>query len=76
MSPGKLREAILDVDSSIFKDPERGTLYRIPRQLTPLAQKLYRSLGIRRDTKPRELLNMSAHYKLARFTDKVLRTEG
>jgi transposase len=76
MSPGKLREAILDVDSSIFKDPERGTLYRIPRQLTPLAQKLYRSLGIRRDTKPRELLNMSAYYKLARFTDKVLRTEG
>jgi hypothetical protein len=29
-----------------------------------------------RDTKPRELLNMSAYYKLARFTDKVLRTEG
>jgi transposase len=72
MSPGMLREAMFDVDSSIFKDPENGRYYRIPRVLTPLAQKLYRCLGIKRDTKPRELLNISAYYRREQLLEKSL----
>jgi hypothetical protein len=76
MSPRMLQEAMLDADSSIFKDSENGKLYRIPRILTPLAQKLYRSLGIKRDTKPRELLNISSYYKRERLLQKSTETNG
>jgi hypothetical protein len=72
MSPRMLQEAMLDVDSSIFKDAENGKLYRIPRLLTPLSRKLYGSLGIKRDTKPRELLNISSYCKRERLLQKSI----
>jgi hypothetical protein len=62
------------VDSSIFKDSKNGKLYRIPRVLTSLSRKLYGSLGIKRDTKPRELLNMSSYYKRERLPENSSET--
>jgi hypothetical protein len=71
MSPRRLREAMLDVESSIFRDPGKGTLYRIPKALSLDSNKLYSSLGIKRDTKPRELLNLSLYYQRAREKEKI-----
>lgn len=72
LSLRKLREAILSVDSAILRDSETGKIYRLPRKLTPLAQKLYRCLGLRRDTKPRELLKVSAYYRRRVLLEKGL----
>jgi len=73
ISPNELREAMLDVESSIFRNPGTGIMYRIPKHLTPLAQKLYRCLGLKRDTKPRELLNVSKYYQRRATQEQVLR---
>lgn len=63
MSAKKLMKAILDVDSSIFRDFSSGKAYRLPRRLAPLSKKLYQALGIKHDTRPRELLGISQYYE-------------
>jgi transposase len=70
-SPNELREAMLDVESSILRNPGTGIMYRIPKRLTPLARKLYRCLGLKRDTKPRELLNVSKYYQRRMARERV-----
>jgi hypothetical protein len=72
-SPNELREAMLDVESSILRNPGTGIMYRVPKRLTLLAQKLYRCLGLKRDTKPRELLNVSKYYQRRMTQEQVLR---
>ena len=63
LSAKQLMRAILDVDSTIFRDLRTGKAYRLPRRLSPLSKKVYQALGIRRDTRPRELLNLSKYYE-------------
>jgi hypothetical protein len=48
IKPQTGRKSVQIVESSI--------MYRIPKRLAPLAQKLYRCLGLKRDTKPREFV--------------------
>ncbi len=72
LSLRRLREAILSVDSVILEDMETRKLYRLPRKLTPLAQKLYKCLGLKRDTKPRELLKASAYYRRRALLEEAL----
>jgi hypothetical protein len=48
-------------------------MYRVPKRLTLLAQKLYRCLGLKRDTKPRELLNLSKYNQRRMTQEQVLR---
>lgn len=67
VSAKQLMKAILDVDSSIFRDFSSGKAYRLPRRLTPLSKKLYQTLGIKHDTRPRELLNISQYYERAKL---------
>lgn len=69
MSPQKLREAILDVESTIFRDSRNGKAYRLPKRLTSLSKKLYKALGIPHDTKPRELLDISVYYERRRLKE-------
>lgn len=71
LSLRRLREAILSVDSAILEDQKTGKLYRLPRKLTPLAQKLYKCLGLKRDSKPRELLKASAYYRRRALLEEV-----
>ena len=73
LSLRRLREAMLSVDSAILRDSETGKIYRLPRKLTPLAEKLYRCLGLKRDTKPRELLKASAYYRRRALLEEGLK---
>ncbi len=75
LSARKLMHAILDVDSTIFRDSISGKAYRLPRRLSPLSKKVYQALGIRRDTRPRELLNISKYYERARLFRQEQDTE-
>ena len=56
MSPETLRASMLDVRSALLRDKETGKLYRFPKRLSAGANKLYKSLGLKRDTKPREII--------------------
>lgn len=76
LSLRRLREAMLSVDSAILRDGETGKIYRLPRKLTPLAEKLYRCLGLKRDTKPRELLKASAYYRRRAILEEGLKETG
>lgn len=76
LSLRRLREAMLSVDSAILRDSETGKIYRLPRRLTPLAEKLYRCLGLKRDTKPRELLKASAYYRRRSLLEEKLKETG
>ena len=61
MSPETIRASILDVRSALLRDKATGKLYRFPKRLSSGANKLYKSLGLRRDTKPREIISLSAY---------------
>jgi hypothetical protein len=61
MSPEAIRAAILDVRSALLRDKATGKLYRFPKRLCTGANKLYKSLGLKRDTKPREITSQSAY---------------
>jgi len=45
----------------VLRDKETGKLYRFPKRLSAGASKLYKSLGLRRDTKPREIISLPAY---------------
>ena len=61
MSPEAIRASILDVRSALLRDKDTGKLYRFPKRLSAGANKLYKSLGLKRDTKPREITSQSAY---------------
>jgi transposase len=61
MSPETIRASILDVRSALLRDKDTGKLYRFPKRLSAGAKKLYKSLGLKRDTKPREITSLSAY---------------
>ena len=75
MSAKTLMKAILDVDSNIFRDLTNGKAYRLPKHLPPLSKKLYQALGIKHDTRPRELLNISQYYERAKLLKRQAQTE-
>ena len=66
MSPEAIRASILDVRSALLRDKETGKLYRYPKSLSAGANKLYKSLGMKRDTKPREILSLTSYRRRAR----------
>lgn len=76
LSLRRLREAMLSVDSAILRDGKTGRIYRLPRKMTPPAEKLYRCLGLKRDTKPRELLKASAYYRRRALLEEGLMETG
>ena len=61
MSPEAIRASILDVRSALLRDKDTGKLYRFPKRLSAGANKLYKSLGLKHDTKPREITSQSAY---------------
>ena len=61
MRPEAIRASMLDVRSALLRDKETGKLYRFPKRLSAGANKLYKSLGLKRDTKPREITSLSAY---------------
>jgi len=61
MSPETLRASMLDVRSALLRDKETGKLYRFPKRLSAGANKLYKSLGLKWDTKPREITSIVAY---------------
>ncbi len=61
MSPGEIREALLDIRSTLIRDTSTKKLYRFPRQLSSHAKKLLKSLGIPYATTPREILSLSRY---------------
>jgi transposase len=61
MSPEAIRASILDVRSALLRDKNTGKLYRFPKRLSAGANKLYKSLGLKHDTKPREITSQSAY---------------
>ncbi len=61
MSPGEIREALLDIRSTLIRDTSTKKLYRFPRQLPSHAKKLLKSLGIPYATTPREILSLSRY---------------
>jgi transposase len=61
MSPEAIRASILDVRSTLLRDKKTGKLYRFPKRLNSGASKLYKSLGLKRDTTPREITSLPAY---------------
>ncbi len=61
MSPGEIREALLDIRSTLIRDTSTKKLYRFPRKLSSHAKKLLKSLGIPYSTTPREILSLSRY---------------
>jgi hypothetical protein len=70
MSPGAIRAAILDVRSTLLRDKNTGKLYRFPKRLNSGANKLYKSLGLKRDTKPREITSILAYRRRIQRVDQ------
>ena len=62
MSPGEIREALLDIRSTLIRDTSTKKLYRFPRKLSSHAKKLLKSLRIPYSTTPREILSLSRYY--------------
>jgi len=61
MSPGEIREALLDIRSTLIRDKSTKKLYRFPRKLSSYAKKLLKSLGIPYSTTPKEILSLSRY---------------
>lgn len=76
MSAKALMKAILDIDSNIFRDLTSGKAYRLPKHLSPLSKKLYQALGIKHDTRPRELLRISQYYERSKLPKRQSPTES
>lgn len=58
LSAAEIRNALLDVQSTLMKDAERGKIYRFPKSMGETAKKIYRALGIRRSDENTEVLSM------------------
>ena len=65
MSVEEIRHALLGVTSTLVRDKSDGRLYRLPKQLSSAAGKLYRSLGLKHSTRPTEITSMRK-YRLRR----------
>ncbi len=58
LSAGEIRRALKSVQATIMKDRDTGKLYRFPQAMKSDAKKIYRSLGIRRESENTEMLSM------------------
>jgi transposase len=61
MSVDELRKALLSVTSSLVRDKSSGVLYRFPKKISTAASQIYKSLGLKRSTRPTEITSMSKY---------------
>lgn len=59
LSAADIREALMDVQSTIMKDVESGKMYCFPKKIGETLKKIYRSLGIWRNDANTEVLSIS-----------------
>ncbi|HPJ27270.1 MAG TPA: hypothetical protein PLA80_14080, partial [Synergistaceae bacterium] len=62
LSPGEVREALLDIQSTLIRDKETKKLYRFPKRMGSLAKKLLSSLGLRFPTTPTEIPSLKRFF--------------
>jgi transposase len=55
MSVEEIRKALMGVTSSLIRDKSNGKLYRFPKEMRPEAGRIYKSLGLKRGTRPMEI---------------------
>jgi transposase len=58
MSVDAIRKALIGVTSSLIRDKSSGTLYRFPKRISPEASRIYKSLGLKRSTRPTEITSV------------------
>ena len=58
MSIEEIRKALLGVTSSLIRDKSSGILYRFPKVLSAEASRIYKSLGMKRGTRPTEITSI------------------
>jgi transposase len=58
MSVDEIRKALIGVTSSLIRDKSSGTLYRFPKRISPEASRIYKSLGLKRSTRPTEITSV------------------
>lgn len=61
MSAGEIRKALKGVQATILEDTKTGKLYRLPKEMSEPATKIYKSLGLKRPMKPTEILSMQKY---------------
>ena len=61
MSVDEIRKALLGVTSSLIRDKSSGALYRFPKVQSAEAKRIYKSLGLKRSTRPTEITSMSKY---------------
>jgi len=58
MSVDEIRKALIGVTSSLIRDKSSGVLYHFPKRIIPEASRIYKSLGLKRGTRPTEITSM------------------
>jgi transposase len=71
MSVEEIRKALIGVTSSLIRDKSNGVLYRFPKRISPQASRIYKSLGLKRTTRPTQITSMTQY----RARRKYLRGE-
>lgn len=58
LSMAKIREALLDVQSTIIFDTRTSKYYRMPKDISPEAKKIYTTMGVKRNLVPTQILSL------------------
>jgi transposase len=58
LSLAKIREALLDVQSTIIYDTKTSRHYKLPKDISPDAKKIYTTMGVKRDLVPTRILSL------------------
>ena len=61
MSAGEIRKALRGVQATLLEDAKTGKLYRLPKEMSEPATKIYKSLGLKRPMRPTEILSMQKY---------------
>ena len=61
MSAGEIRKALRGVQATLLEDTKTGKLYRLPKEMSEPATKIYKSLGLKRPMRPTEILSMQKY---------------
>ena len=61
MSAGEIRKALRGVQATLLEDTKTGKMYRLPKEMSEPATKIYKSLGLKRPMRPTEILSMQKY---------------
>lgn len=70
MSAGAIREALLQVQSSLLRDYDTGKLYRLPVRMGEKSREIYKAVGLKRTGAPTEITS------LVKYRHRIPKCEG